>query len=66
MIDELHLDFTVKSCARCPMNYDGSCDHPLRQDEIDIYHRDDGLTTHDSPHPRCPLREIPLLLRVKP
>jgi len=66
MTDEFHKDFTVESCARCPMNYDGVCDHPSLSEELNIYRRDDGLTSLDSPHPLCPLREMPLLLRVKP
>jgi hypothetical protein len=67
MTDELHKEFTVESCVRCPMNYDSMCDHPsLGPERIDVDERDDGLSAHDSPHPRCPLREMPLLLRVKP
>lgn len=62
MTDELQMDFTVESCAQCPMQYDGYCLHPSRSSE-----RISDCDEYDyDPHPLCPLREMPILLRVKP
>jgi hypothetical protein len=51
----------VENCSKCPMEFEGYCAHPQAEQGERLRDCDEY---YNEPHPRCPLKSSPVLLRT--